>query len=82
MRPGDLVLSAPTGEAVAPVGEVERVLETSRGPRLLVVRAFAPARYVVLAGEEVDGLEEAGEGEVSLRWVTVRIPVDAIVGRG
>ncbi len=82
MRPGDLVLSAPPGEAVAPVGEVERVLETSRGPRLLVVRAFAPARYVVLAGEEVDGLEEAGEGEVSLRWVTVRIPVDAIIGRG
>jgi hypothetical protein len=84
-RPGDLVLSAPPGEAVTPVGEVQRVLETSRGPRLLVARAFAPGSYAVIAGEEVAGVEveeeEAG-AEAPLRWVTVRTPPATIVARG
>jgi hypothetical protein len=82
VRPRDLVLSAPPGEAATPVGEVERVLETSLGPRLLVARAFAPGRYVVVAGDEVDGVEEEGVADVPLRWATVRLPVDTLIGRG
>jgi hypothetical protein len=83
-RPGDLVLSAPPGEAVTPFGEVQRVLETSRGPRLLVTLAFAPGSYAVIAGEEVAGVEveEEGPAEAPLRWATVRTPPATIFARG
>jgi hypothetical protein len=47
-----------------------------------VVRAFAPGRYVVVAGDEVDGVEEEGVADVPLRWVTVRLPGDTLLGRG
>jgi BON domain len=71
---------------VTPLGEVQRVLETSRGPRLLVARAFAPGSYAVIAGEEVAGVEveveEEGAAEAPLRWATVRTPPATIFARG
>ena len=47
LRPGDLVITSPPVEAV---GRVDRVLETSRGQRLVVERAYAPGTFVVLDG--------------------------------
>jgi hypothetical protein len=54
VRAGDLVISEPPVEAV---GRVDAVLETSRGRRLVVERAYAPGTFVVLDGA---GLTPAG----------------------
>jgi hypothetical protein len=67
VRAGDLVVTA---SPVQPVGKVERALETSRGLRLLVERAFAPRSYVVLPGEDVLAVET--EAATGLRWVVSR----------
>jgi hypothetical protein len=77
VRAGDLVVTA---SPVQPVGKVERALETSRGLRLLVERAFAPRSYVVLPGEDVLAVET--EAATGLRWVVSRLGPAALLGAG
>jgi len=71
---GDLVVTTPP---VVPVGAVESVLGTSRGPRLVVQRAFAPGSYVVVPGDAVASVEEDGGHRV--RWLVSRLrPADLL----
>src|SRR5579883_3402392 len=66
----------PGGEAV---GEVERVLETSHGVRLVVQRAFFRGRFVVVAADDI---EQAGTDRLGLRWIRLRVALPTLLARG
>ncbi len=62
-----------------PVGEVERVLETSHGVRLVVQRAFFRGRFVVVAADDI---EQAGTDRLGLRWIRLRVALPTLLARG
>ena len=65
--------------AGAPVGRIEGVLETSRGVRLVVARAFTRGSFSVLEGVELTGREVDARG---VAWHRIGNSMEAVLGRG